>query len=122
MPWYSPGIKIIPSLNLVDYTAADRSATVPSKTYQNCKNITKLYTSQITLFTMEICKYRFLKCQFYFSYIWKKIANIRKYRKKNDFYDDFSRFRLVRSAGQHFSDSSKYNRSIIPGNYLVATR
>ena len=57
----------------------------------------------------------------FFIYL-EKIANIRKYRKKNDFYDDFSRFRLVRSAGQHFSDSSKYNRSIIPGNYLVATR
>ena len=31
----------------------------------------------------NISIYRFLKCQFYFSYIWKKIANIRKYRKND---------------------------------------
>ena len=40
---------------------------LPSKTCQNCT------LNKITLFTMgEICIYRFLKCQFYFSYIWKK--------------------------------------------------
>ena len=30
--------------------------------------------------------YRFLKCQFYFSYICEKIANIRKYRKNDEYF------------------------------------
>ena len=30
--------------------------------------------------------YRFLKCQFYFSYIFVKIANIRKYRQNDDYF------------------------------------
>jgi hypothetical protein len=35
---------------------------------------------------VEICIYRFLKCQFYFSYICEKIANIRKYRKNDEYF------------------------------------
>ncbi len=46
--------------------------------------------NKITLFTIgEICIYRFLKCQFcafYFSYICEKIANIRKYRKNDEYF------------------------------------
>ena len=42
----------------------------------------------ITLFTMGKIGiiYRFLKCQFYFSYVFVKIANIRKYRKNDEYF------------------------------------
>ena len=44
-----------------------------------------MYTEQITLFTIGNIMYiSFFKM--HFSYIWKKIANIRKYRKNDEYF------------------------------------
>ena len=54
-----------------------------------CQWYMQCLLTNIILFTIslrEICKYRFLKCQFYFSYILEKIANIRKNRKNDEYF------------------------------------
>ena len=64
-----------------------RSA-IPSKPCQNCTNRVKtvhLTNNTIHYGNYEL-KYRFPKCQFYFSYILEKIANIRKYRKNDEYF------------------------------------
>ena len=51
------------------------------------KTVSTLRTNKLTLFTIgNIYIYRFLKCQFYFSYIGKKIANIRNYRRNDEYF------------------------------------